>query len=356
MRKILVVEDELDVRRNLEDLLEAEGFKVLSAKDGLQGYEMATTLEPDIILSDIRMPNLDGFELLKRLQHSLVTSLIPFIFLTAKVDMQDMRHGMSIGADDYIIKPFKINDVIKAINSRLNKSDRYLSKIKEFKEVLMKRVPHELRTPLVSILGLSSIIQDDIEELSKDEILKMTERIHSSGKRLHRRIEKFLIYAELLNERKGESFNGFSYEIDEVILSNQLVKKSLEFGRKVDLQINFESAKVKIRPDYYEILLEELVENSLKFSKKGKPVVITGQITNQTYTTTVLDEGISIEGIKNSEINAFNQFNKTDLTEEGLGFGLAITRKIVDMAGGKINFIREDNSKNIVAIELPITV
>ena len=121
MRTILVIEDEHSVRVNLVELLESEGYNVLSAKNGEEGYTTAITCEPDLILSDIRMPVLNGIELLKKLQLNISTAMIPFIFLTAKTEMQDMREGMANGADDYIAKPFQIDDVLNAISSRLKK-------------------------------------------------------------------------------------------------------------------------------------------------------------------------------------------------------------------------------------------
>ncbi len=181
MITILIVEDEEGLRHNLAELLKEEGFSVIEAENGLVGYEKAKVIEPDLILSDIRMPKLDGYDLLKKLQENPVTAVIPFIFLTARVEMQDLRQGMVLGADDYITKPFKAVDVLNAINSRLKKKDNYLSIVKEFKTILMKRVPHELRTPLVGILGLSSILCDDFDNLPKEDVKEIAERIQYSG-------------------------------------------------------------------------------------------------------------------------------------------------------------------------------
>ncbi len=357
MKKILIVEDEQDVRRNLEDLLDAEGFETLSAGDGIEGYEMALNSAPDLILSDIWMPKMDGLELLKKLQENIKTSLIPFIFLTAKSEVSDIRQGMVLGADDYILKPFKIDDILNAVNSRLRKKDKYLSEVNEFKDILIKRVPHELRTPLVAILGLSDIIQEDVENFSKEELSEMAARIYRSGKRLHRRIEKFLTYSELLRESQSNNTNSNlsndEYEIEPKLLADKLIHKANEFERKEDLNIHFEKCKIKMNELYFDTMLYELVENSLKFSKKGSQIFIKGWSNEHNYITKIIDSGIGLKNIDLKKINTFNQFGKEKDTEEGLGMGLAIVKKIVEMSNGYFAIDSSNNSNNTVEVRIP---
>ena len=327
MTTILVIEDEEAVRHNLEDLLTAEGYITLSAKNGIEGYETAILNEPDLILSDIRMPRMDGLELLEKLQKNPVTSLIPFIFLTARVEMKDLRKGMVLGADDYIMKPFKIDDVLDAINSRLRKKENYLATVKEFKDVLMKRVPHELRTPLVGILGMTGILCDDFENISKEDIKEIAERIKRSGIRLHRRIEKFLTYTELLDRSQAGVVYPYEYEIVPEILTERLFKTSELYGRKNDLSISFEKGRLKIDSQNFDILLNELTENSFKFTESGSIISVEGECSGQNYKIKISDAGINDRKINFENIKAFNKFGKENLTEEGMGMGLAIEKK-----------------------------
>ena len=122
MKKILVIEDEENILSNLKFLLDANGFETLTAVDGLEGLQIAKKNLPDLIVSDIMMPKIDGYELKAKLNASKRTSTIPFIFLTAKAEMQDLREGMNLGADDYLIKPFKSADLLRAIEIRLKKA------------------------------------------------------------------------------------------------------------------------------------------------------------------------------------------------------------------------------------------
>jgi DNA-binding LytR/AlgR family response regulator len=122
MKKILVIEDEKPVRIGIKDLLEIKGYIVFVAESGVEGLKLVNENSPDLIICDIKMPNMNGYEVIKRLNKDESLSLIPFIFLTAKADMADLRYGMNLGADDYIIKPFKAADLYKAIEVRLNKN------------------------------------------------------------------------------------------------------------------------------------------------------------------------------------------------------------------------------------------
>ncbi len=123
MNKILVIEDDLNVRLGIEEILKQFGFSVVVANDGTKGIELAKVLKPDLIICDIMMPEMDGYSVKEKLQANPDTVGIPFIFLSAKADLNDVRTGMNLGADDYITKPFKVVDLVSAIKSRLKRID-----------------------------------------------------------------------------------------------------------------------------------------------------------------------------------------------------------------------------------------
>ncbi len=119
--KILLIEDDAIVRETTAELLVLSGFEVETAENGMFGVDKAKTFLPDVIVCDIMMPELDGYGVLYLLSKDKVTSSIPFIFLTAKVERGDMRKGMELGADDYITKPFEEKELLNAIEARLKK-------------------------------------------------------------------------------------------------------------------------------------------------------------------------------------------------------------------------------------------
>lgn len=120
--KILVIEDNNDVRENVEEILELANYEVVSAVDGKSGIKLAKEEIPDLILCDIMMPNIDGYGVLNILSHDPTTSHIPFVFLSAKTEPSEIRKGMNLGADDYITKPFEESDLLNAVETRINRS------------------------------------------------------------------------------------------------------------------------------------------------------------------------------------------------------------------------------------------
>ena len=121
MKTILVIEDEPNVRESLIDLLEVEGFKAISAESGRIGLTIAHDIHPDLVLCDVRMPDIDGYKVLQNLREHSDTGATPFIFLSAYTAKLDMRRGMELGADDYLFKPFTADELLGAISARLNK-------------------------------------------------------------------------------------------------------------------------------------------------------------------------------------------------------------------------------------------
>jgi DNA-binding NarL/FixJ family response regulator len=122
--KLLVIEDEAEMRRNLVTILRLEKFTVLSAENGRIGLEVARRDKPDLILCDVMMPELDGYGVLEALRADAATTAIPFIFLTAKGEKTDVRNGMNLGADDYLTKPAAKADLLQAIHARIKRQSQ----------------------------------------------------------------------------------------------------------------------------------------------------------------------------------------------------------------------------------------
>jgi DNA-binding response OmpR family regulator len=127
MRKILVIEDEPEMRRNITTLLRYHDFEPIAAENGRTGIEAARRDRPDLILCDVMMPELDGHAVLQTLQADAGLARIPFIFLTAKGEKEDLRYGMNLGADDYMTKPVANADLVRAIEVRLLRCEQQLA-------------------------------------------------------------------------------------------------------------------------------------------------------------------------------------------------------------------------------------
>ena len=128
-KKILVIEDDNSVRESLIELLELAGYEVINSTDGIEGIKSIRLSLPDLIICDISMPRMDGYAVLNELNKNPETSWIPFLFLTAKTELKDIRYGMQLGADDYLFKPFAANDLLTSVETRLSKAERIINKV-----------------------------------------------------------------------------------------------------------------------------------------------------------------------------------------------------------------------------------
>jgi diguanylate cyclase (GGDEF)-like protein len=171
MPKILVIEDGLDVRACIIELLEVEGFEVIAAETSPEGVQFAQELSPDLILCDVMMPEMDGYEVLASLRQHPVTETVPFIFLTAKATKSDLRHGMELGADDYLTKPFTRSELLAAIATRLSKreafSHRYASELSQATETLNQLAHYDSLTGLPNRLLLSERFYQVLAEFNE---------------------------------------------------------------------------------------------------------------------------------------------------------------------------------------------
>jgi DNA-binding response OmpR family regulator len=200
-RRIVVVEDESSIRSNLREMLEAEGFRVLDLPDGQRAVEAIVSDPPDLVVCDVMMPGLDGFQVLSRIRSDEATHHVPFLFLTARADRTSLRRGMELGAEDYLTKPFSRSELLAAVRTRLSRSENlaatYRRQLGGLRNTLARALPHELLTPLNGILGLSGFLVDEFETVQRAEMLDIAKGIADSGEALHRLVRRFLGYAEL---------------------------------------------------------------------------------------------------------------------------------------------------------------
>ena len=138
MKNILVIDDNVSILEEIADIFIMEGFNVITAEDGEEGIRIAKERIPDLIVSDIVMPNKNGFEVLSELINHPETSTIPFIFLSANAEKSDIREGMNLGADDYITKPISADDLILAVNNKFKKKEYYNKQMSFYKDQTLK--------------------------------------------------------------------------------------------------------------------------------------------------------------------------------------------------------------------------
>jgi signal transduction histidine kinase len=360
--KILIIEDEEPIRENILELLEAEKFIALGATNGKAGIKLALEQIPDLILCDVMMPEIDGYGVLKALRSEPITATIPVIFLTAKADKTDVRLGMELGADDYITKPCTPQELLKAIEIRLERQKTISSisqqKLDEMRNNISMSLPHELRTPLNAILGFSELIISEYEVLERSDILEMVGQIQVSGQRLYRLIQNFLLYAELemaatnpelLLEMQNDELNGVKS-----LLAEKARQQAKQANRRADLQLNLQEALVKIDMMKLTKILEELLDNAFKFSVEGTPVCVNTEVKNNFFILSVKDEGRGMSPDRISQLEAYMQFDRKIYQQAGLGLGLAIIKRIAELHGGELKIESSPDRGTIARVFLPM--
>ena len=363
MFKILVIEDDADILQNIIDTLHIEGYECRGANDGIPGVDIAKSWLPDLIVCDIMMPGMNGYDVLMELRNYNETAKIPFIFLTAKTEWSDMRKGMLLGADDYLTKPFVPEELIEAIKIRLKKNEEltksYRNRIESLRQNIARSLPHELRTPLTGIIGYSELLLMDFDTMSKDRIKEWLEVIYNSGLRLHRATENCLMYAQLEitaldNERLSDLRQASCQDVEHII--NMVAKaKASQYKREDDLKLNIKNVSIRIsEPDLTKIV-EELCDNSFKFSEEKSSIFIETQITVNSLIIKVTDfgRGISPESLK--EVGAYMQFERALYEQQGLGLGLVIVKRLVELYGGQFFVQSEQGQGTGVAVALPLS-
>ena len=225
-RRILVVEDHKLLLQAIRDLLEGEGYAVAIASDGVEALEKMQEQTPDLIVSDIMMPEMDGYTLYETVRANNSWTRIPFIFLTARGERGDIIKGKALGVEDYITKPFDTEELVVAIQARLQRAEAIQQatheEFEEIKQQIANVLSHELRTPLTYISGYTELALDDITNLSPQELQDFLLRIKRGSDRLNNLVEDLLLSVQLDMGRTKQEFENFAEIHDDV---NMIVRR-----------------------------------------------------------------------------------------------------------------------------------
>ena len=363
MIKILVIEDDNTVRANLLEILDVEGFSVMGAENGRVGVQLAHNYLPDLVLCDIMMPDLDGYQVLAELRRHPATTAVPLIFLTARGEKSDLRQGMELGADDYLVKPFTIQEVLGAIHSRLEKhaqvSTYYQSKLDELRSNIAASLPHEFLTPLTVILAASDLLVHHSEGIAPGEVPVIGERIHSAAQRLHRLIRNFLLYTRLelavADPAKAEALRGYGACDARIVIVEAATRVAQQADRIADLSLELADATLPVSETHLSKIVEELLDNAFKFSKAGAPVHVWCYVAApHVFTLSVRDKGRGMTVEQIDRIGAYVQFEREQHEQQGQGLGLTIVKRLAELYGGELYIDSLPDLQTTVSVSLPM--
>jgi two-component system sensor histidine kinase/response regulator len=365
-RKILVVEDNEDMLNGIRDILEMSGYQVITALDGQAALAWMEQHRPDLIISDIMMPQMDGYELFSAVRANPRWLRIPFVFLTAKDQRVDVRLGKQLGADDYLTKPFEPEDLVVVVEAKLERAASLQAatdaEMSQLKQNILKAFSHEFRTPLTYIRGyLDLILEDGLDQLSTEELEDFLHGMRRGSARLSRLVDDLIFLVTL---ETGEAVNKFYSEqmyftglrsLVEIVVHQ---KRPAAQQRNVALGLALPDLLpgVEIHLDYIRDVLERLVDNAIKFSNSAQGHVLVSATANDRWVRiTVKDNGIGISAEELPNLfKRMHQIDRAHLEQSGLGVGLAIAKGIAEIHGGRIDVESEVGRGSTFTLVLPV--
>jgi two-component system sensor histidine kinase/response regulator len=359
MYKVLIIEDTLAIREEIYDILLMEGYEVFQAENGLIGFEIALIEHPDLIISDILMPHLNGFEMFEKLQTNKKTASIPLIFLSAKAEKEDIRIGMNLGAEDYLTKPLNINDLLNAVKNKIKKKliidQNIIAKTAALSKILQNQkneldnyshlISHELKSSLRNISDLLTWSQEDRDETNNFQDSTINFQL------MEGKIEKMdLLLVKL------EQYNN----ITSAIFKNNIVNLNTITKRVIN-QINNPHIKIKITNELptlfidgnmMEKVFEILIGNAIANVDKENGLIEIGcETTQKDYIFSIKDNGVGIHEKYHKKI--FKMFEVIESTKS-LGIGLSIFKKIISHYKGQVSLKSTPNVETTFYFNLPI--
>ncbi len=361
--QILIVEDDLAMSSGIRDVLEMNGYRVQLAENGVEGLKTLDRFHPDLIISDIMMPEMDGFEFLEQVRRHSRWAAVPFIFLTAQGQRPDIRGGTQLGADDYLVKSVDLEDLLVVVRAKLDRAltiqQQSRREMDDLKRNLLNMLSHEFRTPLTYITGYVDLIQEG--EWSAEDLQKFLGRIKGGSNRLNRLVEDFLLLVRFETDDARQA-----YLMDKGPFNNWtgLVARVFDrqyeaaAGRQVTLMHEIETnlPLVEVHEGYLESAVMRLVDNGIKFSKHtGGHVWVKVALDGNRVRCTVKDDGMGIPADEVAKIfDRFHQINRQRIEQQGAGIGLAIVKSIADLHHGEVTCASTEGVGAEFSIRLPL--
>ncbi|MEG4454397.1 hybrid sensor histidine kinase/response regulator [Microcoleus sp. N9_A1] len=369
---ILIVDDEPDNFDVLETLLSEQEYELYYAANGQEAIGSLDLFKPDIILLDVMMPGIDGIEVCRQIKAMSKWKAVPIIMVTALSSKSDLAQCLTAGADDFISKPLNGIELRARVHSMLRIKQQYdniqnlyyiqentinvlESTLNELRGNLASSLSHELNTPLNGILGTIGLLKDDLEDMDIAEIREMLGWADESARRLEKLTKKFLIYLELeLSASRQHKIQSARTQFSASAIEAALKSQAESVNRKNDLVLAFEEAEIALSERYLSTIVYQLVDNALKFSSPETTIKVSSQVVGKMLNISVHDSGRGLTEEQIAKIGAFMQFDRKTYEQQGLGIGLKIVKKIVELAGGEFSITSIYQKETTVHITLPI--
>ena len=360
---ILVVDDTPENIGILFEFLSQRGFSVAVAEDGESALQIATNEAPSLILLDVMMPGIDGFETCRRLKQDQRTRDVPVIFMTALADTVNKVKGFKIGAVDYITKPFEHEEVLVRINTHLTlqrlqnelrAQNDQLRALDQEKSEFLSMAAHDMKNPLGNIVGLIELIK--MQPSGSTELMQYLEMIDQSTRQM---LELIMTLLDVNRIESGRTPVTLEH-CDLNTLTKQMLFQYEQRARAKQLNIRFEGGEGDCRAQtdsqLYLQVLDNLISNAIKYSPPGKNIHIRVSPRNVYVRCEVMDEGPGLS--ERDRERLFSKFARLSArptaNESSTGLGLFIVKKLVDLMHGQVWCESEPGQGANFIVEMPV--
>lgn len=363
---ILIIDDNKHIRTQINLVLKLEGYTTFMASNGNEGVERAKEVLPNLIICDIMMPELDGYGVLSMLRSNTSTADIPFLFLSAKAEKHDIRQGMNLGADDYLWKPFSTEDLIKAIEARL---DRYettkrilsgkmsaLSGVSLTRDKFLSLMTHDLKSAFTGVLGLAELMSAKHGDMSEEEFTETIILMNETAQSTYGLLDSFLEWSRL--QLGGMMPHPSVFDVNIIAQRTISLLGANARHKQIPLTNNIpEETLVWADQRMVEAILRNLIYNALKFTNRGGNVTLTASedVEDKSIRVSVSDTGI---GISEDDIVRLLQPESEFTTlgtygEKGTGLGVLFCRELAEKNNGLLSIHSEKGHGSTFSFTLP---
>lgn len=337
---ILIVDDVETNLQLLGNILQEQSYDVSFASSGSDALSILETELPDLILLDVMMPEMDGFEVCKRIKSNYRTREIPIIFLTAKAETEEILKGFELGAVDYVTKPFNSSELLARVNThlQLKRAKEELMELNLTKSKFFAIITNDIKDVLVGVKGFSEFIIEDLKANRTEDSIKLANILNADARKLYDFLENLLEWANIQTGRIEN--NPDNYLLNPIIERNisyfaeSIEKKEIMVVNNVNLETIIYADKVLLNA-----IINKLLSNALKYSQKKGEIVIDAETKDGFVEVTVRDNGVGMEQkVVEKLFRLDSPYPKTIGTanEGGTGLGLLICKDLCDKINGEI--------------------
>jgi signal transduction histidine kinase len=360
---LLIVDDIPENLKILGNIFREENFQIAIAANGKRALAMAQAKIPDVILLDVQMPEMDGFEVCQILKATEATKDIPVLFLTAKNSQEDILHGFELGAVDYIPKPFNHQELIARVRTHIElkqareQAENYASELKELvatKDRFFNIIAHDLISPFNAILGFTDSLKKEAATIDRGELQLFANLLRETAYNSYRLVQNLLEWSRL--QTKKMSYEPQMLSVSEIIEEAIKPLHGQAISKRIAIKINA-SIPLQVFADSYMLstVIRNLVSNAIKFSNSETTITVSAYPGEENTIISIADQGVGIRPETREHLFDLtaNHSTKGTENENGTGLGLLLCKEIIDRHKGKIWCESEPGRGTTFSISLP---